>query len=267
MSNLSIEHVSFSYPNNRLVLHDINMSIEAGEAVGLIGPNGSGKTTLLKLASGVLHPTIGKVLLENLNLNWLSRNKIAQRVAVVPQQFHVPFAFTVGEIVMLGRTPFIKLMSGEKEQDQQIVQHTMELTGIIDIEKRVFNELSGGERQKAILALAMAQQPRLLLLDEPTTHLDINHQIELLHLVKNLNHEQGVTVVAAMHDLNLAALYFDRLILLKNGSVFADGSPPDLLTKNIIEEVYSTTVQVTQHPTAKTPYVIILPKKNTASLQ
>lgn len=263
MSNLQIRKVSFSYTDG-LVLHDINLSIEAGETVGLLGPNGSGKTTLLKLASGVLRPTQGEILLEGLSLNRLSRRKIAQRVAVVPQQFYIPFAFTVGEIVLLGRTPFIKAFSGEKERDRQVARRIMELTGISQLERRAFNELSGGERQKAILALALAQEPKLLLLDEPTAHLDINHQIEILELVNGLNREQGVTVVAAMHDLNLAALYFDRLVLLKEGAIFADGPPSDVLTEDIIKEVFSATVRVTQHPSAKVPYVIILPKGNAA---
>jgi len=183
---------------------------------------------------------------------------------VVPQQFYIPFAFTVGQIVLLGRTPFIGVFSGEKESDRQVAQHTMELTGISKLEMRSFNELSGGERQKVILALAVAQEPKLLLLDEPIAHLDINHQVEILELVKGLNREQGVTVVAAMHDLNMAALYFDRLVLLKEGTIFADGPASDVLTEDIVKEVFSATVHVTQHPSAKVPYVIVLPKGNSA---
>lgn len=259
MSSLSLQKISFSYPNTGLVLNDINLSVQSGEMVGLLGPNGSGKTTMLKLTSGILHPTEGKILLDNVNLKQLSRNKIARKVAMVPQYFYMPFAFTVGELVQMGRTPFIRFLASEKENDRQIVRDIMERIGISPFENRLFNDLSGGERQRAILALAMAQEPKLLLLDEPTAHLDINHQVELLQLIKNLNNEQGITVVAVMHDLNLAALYFNRLILLNNGAVFADGTPENVLTQETIEEVYSTTVQVTRHPTADTPNIVILP--------
>jgi iron complex transport system ATP-binding protein len=228
--------------------------------VGLLGPNGSGKTTLLKLASGELKPSQGKILLDNVILSSLSKNQIARKVAMVPQYFYMPFSFTVGEVVLLGRTPFIKMLAGEKENDRKAVQHSIETAGISDFENRIFNELSGGERQRAILALAMAQEPKLLLLDEPTAHLDINHQIELLELVRKLNSEQGVTIAAVMHDLNLASLYFDRLVILKDGAIYADGSPQEVLTADIIQHVYGTPVHVISHPTAGTPHIITLPK-------
>ena len=137
----------------------------------------------------------------------------------------------------------------------------MELTGVEQFSKRTFNELSGGERQKSVLAMALAQEPKLLLLDEPTAHLDINHQVEILDLVKTLNREQGVTVVSAMHDLNLAALYFDRLVLLKEGIVFAEGSPSAVLTKETIRDVFGASVHINQHPSAKVPHIVILPKE------
>jgi iron complex transport system ATP-binding protein len=141
-----------------------------------------------------------------------------------------------------------------------MVKHAMELTGMENFKARPFNELSGGERQKVILAMALAQEPKLLLLDEPTAHLDINHQVEILGLIKTLNREQGITVIGAMHDLNLAALYFDRLILLKEGAFFTSGSPSVVLTEENIREVFGASVHVGQHPTAKTPHIVILPR-------
>ncbi len=260
MSSLHINQASFSYDGNGFALKNVDLKIEKGEMVGLLGPNGSGKTTLLKLAGGALKPSGGEIQLDRTNLNHLSKNQIARKVAMVPQYFYMPFSFTVDEVVGLGRTPFIKMLAGEKESDRNAVQHSIEIAGISDFEKRIFNELSGGERQRAILALAMAQEPKLLLLDEPTAHLDINHQVELLELVSKLNSESSVTIVAVMHDLNLASLYFKRLVILKDSSVFADGSPKQVLTESIIQEVYSTPVHVTKHPTTGDPYTIILPK-------
>jgi len=238
------------------------MAIEKGEMVALIGPNGCGKTTLLKLAAGVLTPGHGDVLLGGTSIKKLSRKEMARRMAVVPQYLYLPFAFTVGEVVMLGRTPYIRALSGEMERDRSVVRQVMELVGIEQLASRTFNELSGGERQKVILAMALAQEPGVLLLDEPTAHLDINHQVEILELVRGLNRDQGVTVVAAMHDLNLAALYFDRLVLLESGAVFADGTPSEVLTEETIYQVFSATVEVSRHPRTNVPHVMVLPRDN-----
>jgi len=260
MIRLSLNHVYFSYIDVP-TLHDIDLKIEGGEMVALLGPNGSGKTTLIKLASGVLRPRQGELQLDGSSLRQLKRRDIAQRIAVVPQMFHMPFAFTVREVALLGRTPFLKAFSNEGPRDQQVVQSAMEQTGIAELGQRFFNELSGGERQKGILAMALAQEPKLLLMDEPTAHLDINHQMEILELVRGLNREKGITVIAAIHDLNLAAIYFDRLVLLKEGRIFADGPPSQVITEETIREVFSASVLVTEHPSTKTPYIVITPRK------
>lgn len=259
MVSLQVQRVFFSYLDG-LVLHDINLSIKAGEMVGLLGPNGSGKTTLIKLASGVLKPDQGEIKLDGSSLSQLSRKSIARSVAVVPQQFNIPFAFTTAEVVMLGRTPFLRAFAEESEIDKQLVSNALELVGISGLRERRFDELSGGERQKVILAMALAQQPKLLLLDEPTVHLDITHQVEILELVRRLNVERGLTIIAAMHDLNLASLYFDRLVLLKEGRVSVDGTPAQVLTEARIREVFSALVKVEPHPVTGVPHIVIMPK-------
>jgi iron complex transport system ATP-binding protein len=261
-NSLFMRNVSFSYFNG-LVLRDIDLNIADGEMVGLIGPNGCGKTTLLKLACGVLSPIRGEVSLGGISLKKLSRKQVAQHVAVVPQYFNIPFAFTVAEVVLLGRTPFVSAISGETRRDHEMSAMALGLAGINHLENRYFNDLSGGERQKVILAMALAQEPKLLLLDEPTTHLDISHQIEILELVKSLNREQGITVIAAMHDLNLAALFFDRLVLLKEGAIFADGSPREVLTESSILNAFSASVKVSQHPVTSVPHIVVLPREVT----
>lgn len=255
---LEMERIGFSYGNGR-VLDDISLALNAGEMVGLLGPNGSGKTTLLKVACGLLNASCGEVRLGGARLDCLERRAIARSVAVVPQRFHIPFAFTVSEIVALGRTPFLGLLAGEGQADREVVSRVMAMVGISGMAARPFDELSGGERQKVVLAMALAQQPGLLLLDEPTVHLDIAHQAEILGLVRQLNADHGLTVLTAIHDLNLAALYFDRLVLLKQGQVCADGPPGEVLTEERIGEVFAAPVRVERHPETGVPYVVVLP--------
>ena len=259
MISLELRQVYFAYFDG-FVLQNIDMLVRAGEMVGLLGPNGSGKTTLLKLASGILKPKQGEIRLDGSILNEWGRKSIARSVAVVPQQFHIPFAFSVAEVVMLGRTPFQRALAEESKDDRQVVFQALELVGMAKFRERLFGELSGGERQKVILAMALAQQPKLLLLDEPTAHLDIAHQIEILELVKRLNGERRLTVMAAMHDLNLAALYFGRLVLFKEGSIVADGTPAQVLTEAQIAAVFAASVSVEPHQRTGVPHIIVLPK-------
>ena len=239
---LKVDGVTFGYGKQAL-LYDIHMQVRAGEMVGLLGPNGSGKTTLLRLLSGILTPQQGNILLEGRNLRQWSRRAVAQRIAVVPQELHMPFAFTVEHMVSLGRMPFVNFLGTQNEHDAMRVEEAMQVSGIAPLSQRVFNQLSGGERQRVMIAMALAQQPALLLLDEPTSHLDIKYQIETLELVQRLNREHGVTVVAAMHDLNLAARYFPRLLLFQRGIV-ADAGAAEVLEPGLLGRVYGVNVQV-----------------------
>jgi iron complex transport system ATP-binding protein len=240
---LQVRNVSFGY-GKRPLLYDISLRIEAGEMVGLLGPNGSGKTTLLRLLSNVLQPRQGNVLLNGRDLRKWGRRVVARRIAVVPQELHVPFAFSVEHMVGLGRTPFVEPFLGTRSRhDQEVVRAAMEGAGVLSLAEHVFNELSGGERQRVVIAMALAQEPLLLLLDEPTSHLDIRYQVETLELVQRLNRERGVTVVAALHDLNLASRYFPRLLLFQRG-VVADGGPAEVLEAGLLRRVYGVDVQV-----------------------
>jgi iron complex transport system ATP-binding protein len=239
---LQFESVTFGYGSQPLFA-EIDLGIASGEMVALLGPNGVGKTTLLLLATGALHPQRGRVLLNGRDLRALPRRQIARQIAVLPQEFTTPFAFTVRELVGLGRTPYLSLLGTEKATDRQAIQAALEATGTAALAGRIFNELSGGEKQRVALALALAQQPAVLLLDEPTTHLDLKYQIGVLELAQRLNRERGMTIFATMHDLNLAARYFPRLILFQRGIV-ADGPPVEVLQNRLLSRVYEVPVEV-----------------------
>lgn len=256
---LIAEKLDFAYYHG-LVLEDVSFALRKGELVALIGPNGSGKTTLLKVLSGVLSPLRGRVLLDGRGVGQFSRREIAQKIAVVPQNLEVSYAFTVREMVLLGRTPYVRPWRGLTPRDLRVVEEAMERVGIRELGLRPFPELSGGEKQIVILAMALAQEPQVLLLDEPTVHLDIHHQLAVLELVKSLNQEEGLTILAVIHDLNLAALYFDRLLLLNHGHLAADGPPAEVLQKDRIAQVFGTPVEVQKHPTADVPQVVLLPR-------
>ena len=255
---MEVQAVDLSYYDG-LVLRGIDLRLRWGELAGLIGPNGAGKTTLLRVLSGLLVPKRGQVYLDGHDLRDLTRREIARRIAVVPQEVVIPFAFTAWEMVMLGRTPHVRPLVGERRQDRQVVEEKMALTDTLHLAQRPFNELSGGERQRVILAMALAQQPEILLLDEPTVHLDISHQVEILELIKGLNRHSNLTVLAILHDLNLAALYFERLILLHQGRVVIEGSPTEVLREENIQQVFQASVRVQLHPTHHVPHVVILP--------
>lgn len=239
---LAFTHIRFGY-HERPVVRDVSFSVAVGELVGLLGPNGAGKSTLLKLATGALHPQMGYVTLGGQDVRRLARGEIARRVAVVPQDFSVQFAYTVRQVVEMGRTPHLGAWGVARQRDRDTVDAALATVGCIELAERAFNELSGGERQRVILALALAQEPDVLLLDEPTAHLDIRHQIETLALLRRLNEERGLTALATLHDLNLAARFFPRLILF-DGAIVADGSPASVLDSDLLSRVYRTPVQV-----------------------
>jgi iron complex transport system ATP-binding protein len=233
---LTVDSVSFRY-GAMPVLDEVTFSVARGEMVGLLGPNGAGKSTLLRLASGALKTTTGAISLHGRPIASYSRKELAKTVAVLPQDFSVQFAYTVEQVVALGRMPHLGAWNTETAADRAAVRRALDATNMGSFVGRVFNELSGGERQRVLLALALAQESEIVLLDEPTAHLDVKHQIETLEFLRARNRDHGVTVLAAMHDLNLASRYFPRLALLA-GTLLADGSPAGVLTPGLLHRAY-----------------------------
>jgi iron complex transport system ATP-binding protein len=259
MSALCAEGVVFGYGSS-FRLDIPTLTLEPGSMSALLGPNGSGKTTLLKLLSGVRAPERGGIRLFDKEVSGQARRAIARQLAVVPQKPAIPFAFTVFEIAMLGRTPYARLLRDESKHDREAVERALELTRLGGLADHAYHELSGGEQQRVLLAMALAQEPRVLILDEPTTHLDIAFQVQMLDLLRSLNQSTDLTVLAAMHDLNLAALYFPRLLLMRSGRVVADGTPTDVLSVQMIRDVYGAETVLQQHPTRGVPQVLPQPR-------
>jgi iron complex transport system ATP-binding protein len=234
--------VSFAYARDA-VLRSVDLSVFPGEMVGVLGPNGAGKSTLIKLASGIIRPHAGSIALGGEDVQRMPRAEVARRVAVVPQDFAVEFAYTVRQIVEMGRMPYTGSWGVLTARDHKAVDAALAETGLAAFADRAFNHLSGGERQRVLVALALAQSSALVLLDEPTAHLDVRHQVETLELLRRFNRERGITVIAAMHDLNLAARYFPRLVLLRH-EIVADGTPAAVLDAALLSRLYETPVQV-----------------------
>jgi iron complex transport system ATP-binding protein len=251
--------ISFRYLED-WVLQDVSFQVGKGEFIGVIGPNGSGKTTLLKVLYRLLSPQRGEVLFERVPLRKMSHKDIAKRIAVVAQEIYPVFPFRVIEIVLMGRSPYLGHLMFEREKDLEIAKKAMEWTEILPISERPIDELSGGERKRVFIARALAQEPEVILLDEPTANLDIHHQIEFLDLILALNREKGLTILMASHDLNLASEFCDRLILLQNGGIFKMGSPQEVITREHIEKVYGCGVWVDQNPVSGMPRITLLKK-------
>jgi iron complex transport system ATP-binding protein len=252
---IAVGGLSFGY-GGQPVLHDLDLRLAVGDLTAVIGPNGAGKTTLLNCINGLARPDSGRIELHGCDLEGLDARRRARIVATVPQEFRIPFAYRVREIVALGRSPHLGFWGGLSEGDQRTVDEALAQTETTELQSRRFNELSGGERQRVVVALALAQQPRILLLDEPTTHLDLSHQIEILNLVRGVNRERNVTVLACLHDINLAAAFFRRMIVIDAGRLVADGPPGDVLTPDLMAEVFKIRAEVVTDPVSGQPRVV-----------
>jgi iron complex transport system ATP-binding protein len=260
MELLEVKNLSCGY-DGAAVIKGISFSVGEGEFLGIIGPNGAGKTTLLKAVTKTLKPYSGEVYFRGSDISTLPAAALARYVAVLPQLLDIPFSFTVEELVAMGRFPHVKRMERLKTRDLDIIKNAMEQAEVSHLAKRKANQLSGGEQQRALFAQALAQEPALLFLDEPVSHLDIKHQVEILDLLRKLNRNK-LTVVAILHDLNLASEYCKRLLLLDNGAINSSGAPNEVLTYQTIEEVYKTVVIVKENPVTKKPHILLVPEED-----
>ncbi len=252
---IELRALGFAYDGDE-VLRDANLTLTRGEMAAIIGPNGAGKTTLIGCVTGQLRPSRGGARLLGRDVTTMRRRDVARVAAAVPQEFQMPFAYRVREIVALGRSPYLGLLGSLRESDHQAIDRALANTDTAALQAREFNELSGGERQRVSFALALAQEPQVLLLDEPTAHLDLEHQLDLLELVRTINREQGLTVLAALHDIDLAALFFPRLIVLHEGRLVADGPPSSVVTPELIWDVFRVRADVVLDQDGRVPRVV-----------
>lgn len=254
---LQINDLTCGYESG-FAIENIDLNVKDGEIVGIIGPNGSGKTTLLRAITRALRPRNGKILLEGKDIWQMKIKELARKVAVVSQSPQTGF-MTVEEFVLLGRIPYYERFQFlETRKDRKIACEAMALTDSLNLKDKFMEEISGGERQLALIARALTQEPRLLLLDEPTAHLDITHQVGILDLIRRLNREFGLTVVMVLHDLNLAGEYCHRLVLINNGKIHKVGCPEEVIDYRIIEDVYKTVVIVEKNPVSSKPFVLVV---------
>ena len=237
--NICATDIKMEIGNNE-ILKGVSIDSKNREFIGIIGPNGSGKSTLLKCIYRILKPNNGCIMLGEEDISKMSVKESAKKLAVVAQHNYYNFDFSVGEVVLMGRSPHKKSLEPDNSEDYDIVNESLEKVGMLGFKNRSFSTLSGGEQQRVILARALAQQTPCLILDEPTNHLDIKYQLSLLNIVKSLN----LTIISAIHDLNIASMYCDRLFVMKDGQIVASGTPQDILTKELIKEIYEIDVEI-----------------------
>jgi iron complex transport system ATP-binding protein len=257
MSIISAKNINFSYAA-KPVMEDVSFAIDEAQIVAIIGPNGSGKTTLLKIINGTLFPDAGQMLIDGKDTSRWSRKDIAQKVAIVPQETAVIFPFYAEEIVLMGRFPHLSNYRFEDKKDYRMVREAMEKTDTLAFAARRFDELSAGERQRVLIARALAQEPEVLLLDESTVFLDLKHQAQFLALLRQLNAAQQLTVIFVTHDINLAAQHADRIILLYSGKIYAIGKPAEVITAANIKEVYDVDSLIDKNPQSGLPRMTLL---------
>lgn len=260
MKILDIENISLNF-RDKSVLNDVSFSVEKGEFFVIVGPNGAGKTSLLKVLSGLQKVHQGSLTIKDKNISKYRRRNLSQIMAIVPQQIEVGFPFTVADTVIMGRTPHLGILGMEGDEDHDIAREAMEFTEVAHLADRKLYQLSGGELQRVIIARAICQQPEIILLDEPTTALDPAHQLKIMDLMEKFRREQGITIVMVSHDLNLASMYGDRLLLLKDGRVVKTGDPGSVLDRELLEESYGCRMRVDESPLGQVARITPIPDK------
>lgn len=255
---LEVEGISCTY-GAADVLREVTLRLEPGDFTAVVGPNGSGKSTLVRAMSRVLRPRLGRALLEGRDLYALPAREGARSIAVVPQETPLDFDFTCEEVVLMGRAPHLGRFAPEGARDREVVREAMDRTGCGEFRERSVRELSGGERQRVLIARAFAQEPRILLLDEPTAHLDLAYQVQILRVVRALREEKKTAVLATLHDLNLAAAYAGRIVLLSAGRIEASGPPSEVLVESTLRKVFGADLSVRPHPDTGAPLVLVKP--------
>ena len=254
MPSLRLEKIHFDY-GDAFELEVIDLSIPEGSFLALIGPNGSGKTTLLQLMSGLFNPQAGQIVLDDQPLNQLSRPELAQQMAVISSQQHFEFPFPVAEVVAMGRFPYLGRFEKLTPGDREIIDEALAWTQTLHLRDRPISQLSSGERQRVLIARAVAQKPSILMLDEPNVHLDLNHQIAIFRLLRRLNQKSSVTVVVVLHDLTAAAVFCQTVALLCEGKLVKTGPPQEVITTEILREVYRADIEVHPSPLGGIPQV------------
>ncbi len=258
MSAVSLQGLCCRY-GEKQVLKGLSLEVNKGEFFVVIGPNGSGKTSLLKTLARLITPESGQIRFFGRSLDEYSRKELARLVAYVPQQMVLDFPFTVAETVLMGRSPYLGLVGLEQQKDYEIAEQAMEFTDVIHFADRRLDQLSGGELQRVIIARAICQEPEIILLDEPTASLDPAHQIKIMDLMERFRKEKGITVIMVSHDLNMAAMYGNRLVLMKNGIEVKTGTPETVFTYDLLEKTYGCLMLVDESPLGQVPRVVPVP--------
>ena len=255
---VDIANLAFLY-QKQLILENVSFSVAQSSFFLIIGPNGSGKTTLVRLIGGIERPDKGRIILMGRTISTYSKKALARKIAFVPQVIPIDFPFTVRDIVLMGRAPHLGMMGFPGKKDLEIVEAAMAFTDVLSLSQRRVSQLSGGERQRVFIARAICQEPEMILLDEPTAALDPAHQINIMNLMKRLKKEKGTTIVMVSHDLNLSAIYGDRLLLLKKGGILQEGTPHEVLTEPLLKKAYGCNLLVDENPYQGSPRITLVP--------
>jgi iron complex transport system ATP-binding protein len=253
---LEAQGISFSFEPQKPVLHQVSFALEMGEMLGVIGPNGSGKSTLIRILSNALVPESGQILVKEMAIQKFSRKELARKIAVIPQQSQVDFPFRVLEVVLMGRAPYLKRFELESKRDLDIAKAALASTDCLDLGERLLDEISGGEKQRVILARALAQEPEILLADEPTTYLDLHHQMKFMSLLSDLRRRNNISILFSTHDLNLASLFADRILVLDRGRVAGLGMPEEVLEADMISKIYGIRLKAVSRTLSKKPLLV-----------